>query len=359
MKPKTIAEVQEIVRTPKRLVPQGGGSKPALINWLGEVERVELSELSGMLQYQPDEFTFTAQAGTPLAEVEEALESHGQFMPFDPPFVGSGGTLGGTVASGLSGPGRYRYGGVGDFLLGVQFVDGQGQALRGGGKVVKNAAGFDLPKLMVGSLGQYGILVELTFKVFPRPEAYNTLCIDYESVSEALPALIHLSKTPLEIFALDLWLEESRALLLVRIGGAPATFPRRRERLLEVIDRQAGRVLEGEVENDTWREMTEFIWIPEGCSLVKVPLTPKRVMELDVKLAEVGALRRYSVGANVAWISWPGAIEDLDALLQDQSLSGLVISGSSKRPRIGIRRGDIFAERIKKAIDPHGRWVEA
>jgi glycolate oxidase FAD binding subunit len=358
MKPKTIAELQDIVRSPERVILQGGGSKPALIHWASETQRVELSELSGMLQYQPDEFTFTAQAGTPLAEVEKALELHGQYMPFDPPMVESGGTLGGAVASGLSGSGRYRYGGVRDFLLGVLFIDGQGQTLRGGGKVVKNAAGFDLPKLMVGSLGQYGILVELTFKVFPRPVAYDTLWVEYESVSEALADLMRLSTAPLEIFALDLWPGEGGVSLLVRLGGTPDAFPRRRDRLLKFLDCQSGQTLEDEVDRDTWREMNEFTWVPIAHSLVKVPLTPSRVAKLDKNLLKGKALRRYSAGANVAWVAWPGDIDDLDALLQEQSLSGLVLSGACKCPRIGIRQGETFARRLKKAIDPGDRWLE-
>lgn len=337
---------------------KGGGSKPALLGWVDDVRQVELSELSGILEYHPDEFTFTAQAGTRLDEVEMALNKNEQYLPFDPPLVEQGATLGGTVAAGLSGPGRYRYGGVRDFLLGVSFVDGKGQVLRGGGKVVKNAAGFDLSKLMVGSLGQYGILTELTFKVFPQPAAYATLRIDYGSVGEALKALVSLTATPLEIFALDLWPERSSAPLLVRVGGSPDTLSSRVERLLRIVDGRDGQVLEGEVELSTWRDMKAFNWVLAASSLVKVPLTPKRVIDLERHLQKYGAIRRYSVGANVAWIAWPGAIDELDALLHRQSLSGLVLSGSSKSPQIGIRRGEAFARRLKKAIDPHGRWVE-
>ena len=110
------------------------------------------------------------------------LAEHGQYLPFDPPLAAAGATLGGTVAAGLSGPGRYRYGGVRDFVLGVRFVDGMGNLVRGGGKVVKNAAGFDFPKLMVGSLGRLGVLAELSFKVFPQPPAFATLAVSYHGI---------------------------------------------------------------------------------------------------------------------------------------------------------------------------------
>ncbi|MBI4768870.1 MAG: FAD-binding protein, partial [Chloroflexi bacterium] len=155
-KPTTIAEVRDAVRSLPRLLPRGGGSKPALSIPPEGVAALDLSGLTGLLEYDPAEFTFTALAGTPLSEVLAALSANGQYLPFDPPFAARGATLGGAVAAGLSGPGRYRYGGVRDFILGVRLVDGNGDLVRGGGKVVKNAAGFDIPKLMVGSLGQLG-----------------------------------------------------------------------------------------------------------------------------------------------------------------------------------------------------------
>src|SRR5580765_2672377 len=162
--PTTIDEVQQAVAGSAQVVVRGAGTKPALRAAAGEAAELDLSGLSGVLEYEPGEFTFTALAGTPVALVERLLAEHGQYLPFDPPLAARGATLGGTVAAGLSGAGRYRFGGVRDFILGVRFVDGTGALVRGGGKVVKNAAGFDLPKLMVGSLGQYGPVAELSFK---------------------------------------------------------------------------------------------------------------------------------------------------------------------------------------------------
>src|SRR5687768_10335661 len=179
----TIEAVQDFVRSAREpLLPRGAGTKPSLSTPPAGAASLELGGLRGVREYEPGEFVFTALAGTPLAEVEALLAQHGQYLPFDPLLIERGATLGGTVAAGLSGSGRYRYGGVRDFILGVRYVDGSGELVRGGGKVVKNAAGFDLPKLFVGSLGQLGALVELSFKVFPRPEATLT-------VRHALPTL--------------------------------------------------------------------------------------------------------------------------------------------------------------------------
>ena len=177
LRPTTADEVADLVRRHEKILPIGAGTKPALAAAPPGCLALSLGAITGMVDYDPSEYTFTARAGTPLKEIEAALARHGQYLPFDPPFSDAGATLGGAIASGFSGPGRQRYGGVRDFVLGVRFVTGAGEIARGGGKVVKNAAGFDLPKLLVGSLGRLGAIVEATCKVFPRPRATATLLV--------------------------------------------------------------------------------------------------------------------------------------------------------------------------------------
>ena len=170
--PDSIDAVCAAVRGHRCVLPSGGGTKPALSRLPEGVVRLDLRGLSGMVEYEPGMNSHsTALAGTPLSVIKAELAKHGQYLPFDPPLAAEGATLGGTVAAGLSGPGRLRYGGVRDFIVGVQWVDGSGELIRGGGKVVKNAAGFDFPKLFTGSMGRLGVLVEMTFKVFPAPAA--------------------------------------------------------------------------------------------------------------------------------------------------------------------------------------------
>jgi glycolate oxidase FAD binding subunit len=355
MKPANITELQEMIRSQPRLSPGGNGSKTAL-RPPGNGIRVELSGLAGLLEYQPSEYTFTALAGTPVRDIGQVLDHHGQFLPFDPPLAEHGATLGGTVAAGLSGPGRYRFGGVRDFLLAIQYLDGEGQLVRAGGKVVKNSAGFDLPKWMVGSLGGYGALVELTFKVFPGPRAYISLRAGYPSLEQALQALIRLAKLPIDLFCLDLIPNPGGADLFLRIGGLPEAFPGRIQRVRDLLDR--GEVVEGEPEATIWRDAREFNWLPPGNSLVKVPITPARVLQLDRFLTDQDAIRRYSVGANLAWIGWSGELSGLDEGLSQLQLSGLVILGPPGRPYLGERKGMAFAKRVKQALDPQARWVE-
>src|SRR6185295_2272695 len=137
-RPASPEEAQEAVRACPRLLPRGGASKPALSTPDEGVASLELSGLRGVLEYEPGEFTFTALAGTPVGEVDALLAGQGQYLPFDPILAQRGATLGGTVGAGANGPGRQRYGGLRDFLLGVRFVNGEGKLVRGGARVVKN-----------------------------------------------------------------------------------------------------------------------------------------------------------------------------------------------------------------------------
>lgn len=359
IRPITVEQVQDAVRAGPRVALRGGGSKPALASPQNGVALIALSALSGMLEYDPAEFTFTALAGTRLADVMPLLEGQGQYLPFDPPLAAHGATLGGTVAAGLSGPGRYRSGGLRDFILGVRYVDGEGNVIRAGSKVVKNSAGFDIPKAMVGSLGCLGALVEVTFKVLPRPEAYASLMLERASLGEALGTLVRLTRSQLDIQALDLEPVAVGARLWVRLGGLPAALPARLERLRVLAG--GGEIVDAQVESAFWRDACEFAWAPRDGLLVKVPLTPKRIPGLEAVLSGPQGLaspRRYSVGGQVAWIAWPGTREALESLLGPLGLPGLVIFGPAGRARLGLRPAEAFERRVKAALDPMGRFAE-
>lgn len=361
MNVQSIAEVQNAVQNGvqggRSLLPRGAGTKTALSRVDGATI-LEMRGLSGILEYQPGEYTFTALAGTPIAEIEAALAEHGQYMPFDPPQSSHGATLGGTVAAGVSGSGRYRYGGVRDFLIGVRFVDGRGQLVRGGGKVVKNAAGFDLPKLMVGSLGRLGVLVDLSFKVFPRPTSYSSLRVSYPSVAEAVTAIQKLAAAPFDLDALDLTANPNECHLWVRQGGLAEVSAQRLAHLHAYLVGDSQRettTLDGEEEALVWQNASDLAWVPSEWVLAKVPTTPGQVCGLDARLADANAMRRYCVGGNLTWIAWPHAVAELDRLLLDLRLSGLVLRGPSAQPRIGVQKGEALLDRIKEALDAEGR----
>lgn len=349
---QSIDDVQAAVRDHSRIVVRSGGSKPALSTPDGEATLLELSELAGVQAYEPSEFTFTALAGTPLQTVQTMLAEKGQYLPFDPPLAQAGATLGGVVAAGTAGCGRVRYGGVRDFLIGIRFVDGQANLVHGGGKVVKNAAGFDFPKLMVGSLGRLGVLVEVTFKVFPRPAAFASLRLDLPRLDPALDALYRLTASSLELHGLDLVPHGEGVTLWVRMGGLAATLPDRMEQLRRTLG--GGEMLAEIQEPGHWQEMATMSWRPQETALVKVPVTPIHIPALDSTLAE--APRRYSVAGNLAWIAWPGPLTDLDTLLKAHKLSGLVLMGPTGQPWLGLQTGAAFARRVKQALDPAGKF---
>ncbi len=352
-----VEALQDAVRRGPRVLPHGAATKPALSSAPDGAVALDVSGLSGIVEYDPAELTFTALAGTPVAEVSAALAQHGQYLPFDPPFAAAGATLGGVVAAGTSGPNAFRHGGVRDFLIGVRFIDGTGRLITGGGKVVKNAAGFDLPKLMIGSAGRLGILVQLSFKVFPRPQATTTLLVDVGTLEAALAAIAKLGRGPLDFDAVDF---EPPGRLLLRLGGGAESLPGRVVRLETALGAGGERVKDA-ADVALWRDAAEFAWLPPGSRVIKVAITGRRVAGLEAALAATDARARYSLGANVAWVAWPAArpLEGLDTALTALELAGIVLTGAPGRVLLGRTGGGAFATRVRAALDPHARFLEA
>jgi glycolate oxidase FAD binding subunit len=356
LKPQDLAELQEIVRESKKLVFLGAGTKKALAGIPGGFTCLDLTGWTGITEYQPDEFTITVRAGTPVIAVTEVLKANGQYLPFDPLLVNTGATIGGTVASGLNGSGRYRFGGVCDFLLGVKFINWKGELVSGGGRVVKNAAGFDLPKLMVGSLGMYGCLLELTFKVFPIPKSTITVGASFPTYNQAVAAMVRLSLSPLEIIKLDIEPGLRTYTLWIQLGGAWEDLGQQRIRMSEYIREAATQALTDASEDSLWDITREFLWISPSTTLVKVPLTPKKSAPLEMELAGYGYSRRYSCAGNVLWLGWDSNLESLDSVLTTHNLAGLVIWGPAQRMILGAWEPGEFAQRIKHALDPGGKF---
>lgn len=335
--PASIEELAEAVRSTPKLLAVGARTKPRLS--VVDAELLSTQKLSGIVEYDAGEYTFTALAGTPVRDIAAALEEQGQYLPFDPLLVRAGSTLGGCVAAGLSGPGRIRYGGVRDFILGVRFVDGMGRVLRMGGKVVKNAAGFDLPKFFVGSLGRFGVLAEMTFKVFPRPVASRTLRLSTDGIESSIKVVTAAARTRWEPDALDI-LPDGKTVLLRLAAAEPAL-----EAIsAEVLARWPGVVLSDEEAEKTWEDIGEFRWARE--CLVKVPVTPDRVPALFREGAQV----HVSAGGNVAWLSTQDA-----AMLSELGLSGLMLRGEGALWQ-GLRDRSHLSHGVKQALDPENRF---
>jgi glycolate oxidase FAD binding subunit len=193
------ATIREAARQKRPLCIRGGGTKDF---YGGEIRGYKLNTLDyrGIVAYEPTELVITARAGTPLAEVEAALREKGQMLAFEPPYFGEGTTLGGCVAAGLSGPRRPYSGAVRDFVLGVRVLDGKGDDLRFGGQVMKNVAGYDVSRLMAGSLGTLGVLLEVSLKVLPAPTTETTLHLECEQ-KQAILLMNEWAGKPLPITA--------------------------------------------------------------------------------------------------------------------------------------------------------------
>ncbi len=217
-------------RTPLRI--RGGGSKDFYGQSL-QGELLDVTALSGITCYEPSELVVTVRAGTPLAELEAALAACGQCLAFEPPGFppagasGSAATCGGMVAAGLSGPARASAGAVRDFVLGVTLLNGRGELLTFGGQVIKNVAGYDVSRLMVGAMGTLGLLTDISLKVLPVAPAEATLVFELDQAS-ALDQLHRWGGQPLPLNA-SCWVRDdtdaragARELLFVRLRGAVA-----------------------------------------------------------------------------------------------------------------------------------------
>jgi glycolate oxidase FAD binding subunit len=258
---------------------RGGGTK----RFLGGSpvgEPLDMTELEGITSYEPTELVVTARAGTRLGDLEAALEEQGQCLPFEPPRFAAGGTLGGMVASGLSGPARASVGSVRDHVLGVTLLNGRGEILTFGGQVTKNVAGYDVSRLLVGSFGILGILCEVSLKVLPVSMASATLRFDW-SETRALEQLSQWAAQPLPISA-SAWHADR---LHLRLAGARAAVDAACARL-------GGERVDPVLAKDWWtrvRDQSDDFFILD-----------------DTRLARGESLWRLSVPAITGVLALPG-----------------------------------------------------
>jgi glycolate oxidase FAD binding subunit len=352
LQPSSIAALEALVPEHPRFRIRGGGTKPALSGAIEGTPILDLTALAGVVEHTPEECTFTALAGTRIWDIERLLAQHGQYLPFDPPLAAAGATIGGTVAAGVNGSCRYRYGGARDFLIGARIVDGRGRLTRSGGKVVKNAAGFLLHQALVGSCGTLGILAELTFKVFPAAEAHATIRVDAADLPSASALVAMVQRARFDLEALDL---EPPGTVWLRLGGFREALAARVAALQQTIDK-VSEILTGDEDAALWRDAREFAWAPRDTSLVRVPISLPTLPALDAALSRYGAVRRYAVAGNLALIGWTHSLDALSDVLHDMGLTGQVLLGTSGRRFIGALASNAFEERLRGVMDPDARF---
>ncbi|MDH5395266.1 MAG: glycolate oxidase subunit GlcE [Gammaproteobacteria bacterium] len=210
--------VREAISNKRMLKIVGGNSKHFYGNPDTAAHKTDLLETrihQGIVSYEPSELVITARAGTPLKEIQQLLAENNQMLPFDPPHFSEHATLGGAIATGLSGSRRPFTGSARDFVLGVKIITGKGEVMSFGGQVMKNVAGYDVSRLMVGALGTLGLLLEISIKVLPLPIKEITQCIAM-SQQDALSMMHKLNQTSLPLSALAY--ENDK--LYIRLSGA-------------------------------------------------------------------------------------------------------------------------------------------
>lgn len=333
------AQVRDAAGRGQAVYIQGGGSKRALLGRECPAPVLDVSGHSGVTDYQPSELVLTARAGTPLTALQAVLEEHGQELPFDPPLFDGRATLGGTLACNLSGPARPWNGSARDLVLGVQLINGSGELLRFGGKVMKNVAGYDVSRLQAGALGTLGVLSEISLKVLPRAQHTMTLTYDMPA-SEALTAMNRRAATAAPLSG-ACWLDGKLYLRLAGEAGAVTHTAR---------NWGGETVADGD---DFWRELRE-LRLP--CFAGDAPL-----WRLSVKSTSTLADAPEPV-----LIDWCGAQRwlrgefQLEALQQHAASAG----GNATLVRGGDRVAEVrplpdpvsrrLQQRLKHSFDPRG-----
>ena len=308
--PTSLAEISDCIRLHPKVAVFGARSKPRLGRPGDQATVLTTTAYTGVIEYQPSEYTITVKAGTPVAAVVAALEEKGQYLPFDPWWVRNGATIGGTVAANAAGPGRVRYGGVRDFIIGATLVDGRGQVLRTGGKVVKNAAGFDVPKFLVGSMGRWGVIAEVTFKVFPRPAHSLTRTWDCSTHAEAAERIAYVAGSRWEPTAIEYDATQQR--ISIRLSGP--------EPALAALAAEVGG--EPGWGDEAWSSYGEFDWAPKNRCLIRVPLSLGKMPVVLTELAGRQTTMRVSGAGNTLWLSAESMVGGEDTLDQ-HGLRGL------------------------------------
>lgn len=336
------AQIRDAASRGRVLGIRGGHSKAFYGRATAEPDGwIDVRPYAGILSHEPSELVVTVRAGTLLVELQTVLAQHGQMLAFEPPYFGGEATVGGCVAAGLAGPRRMAAGSVRDFVLGVTLLDGRGTYLSFGGQVMKNVAGYDVSRLMAGSLGSLGVLLDVSLKVLPLPRAEQTLCLELGE-GEALMRCAQWGGRPLPVSA-TLW---HGGQLWVRLSGNAAAVD-------SAVAQLGGECLAPEQAAALWQSVREH----RHEFFTAQPATPLWRLSLP-SVAPPVALE----GAQL--IEWGGALRWLRSDVSADAVRAAVaaVGGHACLFRGGDRSGAVFhplapamltlQQRVKQAFDP-------
>ncbi|MFT0860844.1 glycolate oxidase subunit GlcE [Ancylobacter sp. G4_0304] len=337
--PRDEAEVVETVRWAisegRTLDVAGSGSKRRLGRHIQTDATLDLSSLTGVTLYEPEELVLSARAGTPLREIRELVASSKQMLAFEPmdygPIFGTpagGGTLGGMLATNLAGPRRPSAGAARDHALGLRAVSGRGEAFKAGGRVVKNVTGYDLPRGLAGSYGTLAAFTELTIKVLPRPETQETLLIlglDEAAGASAMSAAVGsyydvsgAAHLPAEIAAMiPAVAEAGTSVTCLRLEGVLPSIVHRRAKLEEMLGaRGTLGFLTAENSTALWEAVRDALPFTRdiGRALWRVSTAPMAAPKLGAAMRALGAACFYDWTGGLVWIELPDGEPRAEAL---------------------------------------------
>ncbi len=331
-------QVRQAIETGDKLVIKAGGSK----DFYGRTikgDELSVAGHQGIINYEPTELVMTARAGTPLKTIEQTLSENNQMLAFEPPAYSDNATLGGSIACNLSGPRRAYSGAARDYVLGSKIINGKAEVLSFGGEVMKNVAGYDVSRLMTGAMGTLGVLLEVSLKVVPKPEAKITI-IQKSSIDEALLKFHQWSTQPFPISASCFYQD----ILYIRLSGAEKSI------------KAAQQTIGGEVLNqadDFWHSVKEqkHDFFKKDKSLWRISLasnTPALSLEGDMLYEWGGALRwlKTDVSQDQMWAlshSLNGHISQFRAIDK-----GVEVFQVLPQHLLRLHRN------LKQAFDPHG-----
>ena len=339
------------------------GSVPRSIGLL-----ISTARLNAVVAHRHGDLTATVQAGAMLGEVNRILAQHRQWIPLDPPFADRA-TIGGLVATNDSGPRRHRYGAPRDLIIGVEFARADGHLAKGGGIVVKNVAGYDLPRLLTGSFGSLGVIVTATFKLYPLTAASKTLVVNVTTLEDLTKVAGAITASPLTPTALEFSSHPRR--LLVRFESIEPSVEQQSMKAQSLIGSFGfdAQTLSGADEEHAWLDHAR-VWSEAGGTLLKVSVLPTAIADtlgvIERTAGQNGCTAAGRAGAGVFVVRLDGALDVQERVIA--ALRGSIPSGKGgavivRAPAALRNRVDVWGsigdglpvmQAIKRELDPAG-----
>lgn len=354
LEPSSIEELCEAVRSTSEPLELCGNQTRCAD--YGKAKGLSSRRLTGILRYDPTALTLVARAGTPMAEIEATLAERNQMLAFEPPdhryLTGRSGepTLGGAISLNAAGPRRFMAGSARDFVIGAKLVDGRGDLITSGGRVMKNVTGYDLARLFCGARGRLGMITEIALKVLPQPEASATLTFTEEDPGRAIRRMAPALRSPFELSGAA-W---SGGYAYLRVEGFLSSV---RYRASELVSLLPGA---HPIDDNPWPALCDMRMLAAGREpLWRIVLRPTMAMELASRLAAAGARMAVDWGGGLLWVT---PSPETDLISETSGIDGhasCLRGGLTKYTASAAKPTELLAANLCRAFDPRGLFRQA